>query len=441
VLYNTVLKASDSNVDVLGLLKSCKQQGSNQGPPFVVEWAGHSASRCPNLELSAGPVDLIAMFGRAPILAGDWPRFAWGNLRQGGLYLAQHTQSNMACHGCAAFSDALLGRALMALSLRVFLALPFVFVLMHHAVLMPLSRAYRQLSFPQRLVTCQHAVHAAVFGASLIPQTLMACRYIFGVWDGEIVATRLGTTLSGFIMSRCGLYLIEGGVRAVKWSWVLFAHHVIFMALLAQNVAAGNPALCVIGAILDLFACHEAPLYAALVAYRLRAPTRVARGVLRSAVAWYIITRVLQTAMLAYMITHLVGLPQINREPAFIVTAAMCVALTVIQVYTVAIYMAIDRKLGKQQKAQAQQQQQPSVCALPGMATDAGVTGFQQLSEGDDESAWVSDGEEDPTAAACAAAGDCDDAGPGARDVFHDHAGGPRHGVDQAAAAAKKKHA
>jgi hypothetical protein len=286
---------------------------------------------------------MLESLGQDNILAGNWPRLAWGNLQQAGAFLVQHGQTQE-------FAELFLGKYLMDLSCQVFLLLPLLFVFLHHAVLQPLSGAYRALPTTQRLVTCQHAVYAVVFGVSLIPQTYMACRFLFGNWTGDKISDRLWTHLVAFIMSRCGLYLIEAAVRAVKWSWVLFAHHVIFMALLAQNVLSGNPVLGVIGIVLDLFACHEAPLYAALLAYRLRVPIGLSRTILRGAVAWYVATRVLQTAILGYMVAHLAYLPQINREPAFIATAVMCAALTVIQAYTVAIYVDIDRKLGKQQQ-------------------------------------------------------------------------------------------
>jgi hypothetical protein len=243
----------------------------------------------------------------------------------------------------------------------VFLVLPLFYLLAHHAVLRPCSSVYQSLPLPQRLVVCQHAVYAAVFGASLLPQTILAARFLFGAWTGEILSSRLWTKLVAFIMSRCGLYLVEGSVRAVKWSWVLVAHHVIFLALLAQNVRSGNPALGVVGVVLDLFAVHEFPLYVALLAYRLRVPVRFARGVLRGALVWYVLTRIAQTAILGYILAGLALLPQINREPAFIATAAMCAALTVIQAYTVGIYRGIDRKMGKQQQQQQQQRQEEEV--------------------------------------------------------------------------------
>lgn len=72
--------------------------------------------------------------------------------------------------------------------------------------------------------------------------------------------------------------------------------------------------------------------YAALLAYRLAASPVLAQRLLRAAVAWYMLTRVVQTAMLACIIADLAQRPQINRQPAFIVTAAMCAALTVLQV-------------------------------------------------------------------------------------------------------------
>lgn len=85
------------------------------------------------------------------------------------------------------------------------LALPLLFVFLHHCVLWPLSASYRSLELPQRLVACQHAVYLLVFGASIVPQTVLAVRFIFGAWTGDILESRLWTTLVAFIMSRCGL--------------------------------------------------------------------------------------------------------------------------------------------------------------------------------------------------------------------------------------------
>lgn len=88
---------------------------------------------------------------------------------------------------------------------QVLLALPLLFVFLHHCVLWPLSASYRKLELPQRLVTCQHAVYTLVFGASIVPQTVLAVRFLFGAWTGDILVARLWTTLVVFIMSRIAL--------------------------------------------------------------------------------------------------------------------------------------------------------------------------------------------------------------------------------------------
>lgn len=348
-------------MDVLGLLKTCQKQGSNQGPPFSVPWAGHPGTQCPpGLKLAHGPLEMLAAYGPRPILAGTRLDWAWGNLLQAGGYLVQYGLANF-----RTIADHVLGKQLMDMSLQVFFCLPLLFVFAHHVLLWPFSKAYRALPMQQRLVTCQHTVYAIVFGVSLVPQTVMASEFLFSVWTGDKLMSGLWSKLIALVMSRCGLYSIESGVRAVKWSWVLVAHHLLFLALLTQNVIDGNPVLGVVGVVLDLFACHEAPLYVALIAYRLRAPIGFTRGVLRFAVAWYIVTRVLQTAILGYQIGHWFLLPQINRDPAFIGTAVLCVALTVIQAYTVKIYWSIDRKLAAQKRVGA--------AADDGVVVDAAV--------------------------------------------------------------------
>jgi hypothetical protein len=254
--------------------------------------------------------------------------------------------------------DRVFGTKTLQLLYLVIISMPAVFFIVHHAVLMRCSRVYRTLSQSDQLVVCQHAVYALVFSLSLVPQTVLAFRSLFFAWTGSYMASPELLVLIGvFVGSRSVLYGAEAMMRSVvKWSWLLVVHHLLFFTILvlglwspgkALNSVNGNAILVGMGIVLDLFACHEAPLYFALLAYRLQWPAKTARTILRGACVWYILTRLLQTVILVYMIVSFAGMPTVRYEFGFVITAVLCGAFTFIQAYTLVIYRAMDVKLTK----------------------------------------------------------------------------------------------
>lgn len=87
-----------------------------------------------------------------------------------------------------------------------------------------------------------------------------------------------------------------------------------------------------------------------LLGYRLKWPQRTTKSLMTFALGYYIITRLLQTAMVLYMIIVWAGYPAVRTTPAFIVVATLFGAFSVIQAYTLVIYHAIGRKLGDSKK-------------------------------------------------------------------------------------------
>jgi hypothetical protein len=246
-------------------------------------------------------------------------------------------------------SDKLFGSKTLQLLFLVMICVPLAFFLLHHMVLMRFSSAYRRLGQADRLISCQHAVYAVVFGLSLVPQTALAIRSLFLAWTGTyLVSAELSVLAGVFIPTRAVLYVGEAAVRSVvKWSWLLVVHHLLFFTIVVMAVWSQSAAIVGIGVVLDLFACHEAPLYVALLAYRLQWPAKAARGILRGACVWYVITRLVQTVLLVYMIVGFARMPAVRYTPEFIVTSILCGAFSVIQAYTLVIYRAIDVKLGR----------------------------------------------------------------------------------------------
>jgi hypothetical protein len=209
-------------------------------------------------------------------------------------------------------------------------------------------RQAQALPVEQQLVTCQHAVYVAAYALTIIPQTWLAAELLFKAWTGNDLVKRTSTILIGLATGRAALFTVEACVRSVKWSWLLFCHHALNMLTTTINMWDGSPVLAAIGAVLDLFTAHELPLYVVLLAYRLEFwPRVVTRTFLRVACAWFAATRVLQTVMLAYMFSNFVTVPSIKSTPAFVFTAVLCTAFTVLQSYTLLIYQSMDRKLGK----------------------------------------------------------------------------------------------
>lgn len=340
MLYETTTQAAKLGLDVLGLLASCRSNSTQ----FNTDWASADRTSCPHIPLDARSGDLLLFPGDARIVPSSESRqqWDWGNLRQFGEVEGEVSD-------IGSIKEMVAGSQTLKYLYLAMICLPVVFFVLHHVVLKPLSPAYRALGADGQLISCQHAVYALVYGLSMVPQTVLAMRAMFYGWTGTYMASVEVVVMVGiFISTRSVLYLIEASVRSVvKWSWLLLVHHMLFFTIVVMALWTQNAAVVGIGFVLDLFACHEAPLYVALLAYRLLWQPKVARIILRSACTWYVLTRIMQTVLLVYMITSYAQLGAVRLAPEFIVTAIFCGAFTFIQAYTLVIYRAMDVNLGK----------------------------------------------------------------------------------------------
>lgn len=341
VLYKTIRRGSQHGIDVLRLLSSCK---SNPTVGFATQWAPANATdartACPYIPLGASAATLIKHMGPAPVLSTSRSRpvWAWADLMQFGEVHEQVKDT----HG---IWQELIGLQLLQMVFAVVICAPPCFLVMHRVMLC--SSTYRDLQGQDRMIVCQHSVYATVFGLSMIPQTVLFCIAMFKGWTGDYLASRQFTALCGiFMATRAIMYLIEGSVRSViKWSWLLVVHHELFFLIIVMALWTTNTAVLGIGLVLDVFACHEAPLYVALVAYRLRWPASMTQALMWFACVWYLITRVFQTILVFCMVVGFARMSTINTTPEFIVTVILFGALTFIQAYTLVIYHAMYRKL------------------------------------------------------------------------------------------------
>jgi hypothetical protein len=246
-----------------------------------------------------------------------------------------------------------LGKGLTQLAVAALLAIVLLFFLLHSAVLTRGSAVYRALPPERQLVACQHAVYVVAYALTLGPQTRLAAALLFRAWTGRVLLDSVWTRLVALSLARAALFTVEACVRCVAWSWLLVLHHALAICVTLITVATGCPLVGVIGIVLDLFAAHELPLYAALLAYRLRAPAAATRALLRGATAWYAATRLLQAAMLAYMVARFSAVPGVSRSRPYVATVALCAAFTVLQSYTFVIYSRMQRKLARKACAAA----------------------------------------------------------------------------------------
>lgn len=342
MLYRVVEKASQINFDVLRMLKDCSQRYNAR-----TDWAMRPGTTCPGLDLNATKLDVAMQFGDAVLLdsAQGKPLWAWSNLLQGGDAMGTPLRHEL-------LSQRVVGLTCVQFLLVILISMPPIFLAMHKLVLMAFSSVYRGLSTMQQLVTCQHAVYALLFTLQLVPQTVIALRFLFKAWTGDYVASQEVSLLVGvFILSRAALYLIEACVRSVHTSWLLLVHHQLFFTIILMGVWTENTALLSIGVVLDLFACHEALLYVVLVSYRLKLHVTFTKAVLYTSCIWYTLTRVFQTIVLVYMIVCWAANPDVKLTPGFIITSMLCGAFTVIQAYTLVIYRAMGLKINRRGNA------------------------------------------------------------------------------------------
>jgi hypothetical protein len=323
-----------ANSNILYVLKQCQQQHGSTTP-----WP---SAGCPTIYLNDTQVTLFLRAGDAQAVPTA-PTWAWSNILQAGEVMKNWSWAN-------GFADHVLGFLCVRIMFAVLFCVAPIFLIMHNWILKRYSSVYRSLTQAQQLVCCQHAVYAVVLGLQLVPQSILAIRFLFKAWTGDYVAGPEVTLLLGaFLMTHGALYMMEASVRSIRFSWLLLAHHQLFFTIIIMGVWTSNVAVLCIGIILDWFVTHECWLYVVLVMYRLQAPRRLTLGALYWASAWYIATRLVQTVLLLYPIISWAFIPAVATTPAFIITAIMCGAFTVIQAYTLVIYKAIGVKLMRKQ--------------------------------------------------------------------------------------------
>ena len=98
---------------------------------------------------------------------------------------------------------------------------------------------------------------------------------------------------------------------------------------------------------LDWFVCFEAPLYLTLILSRLEAPRRVLQGVLVGAITLYMLSRLMQTIMLAYFFaaTHR-RMHKAGQQAVYWPCAILSCLLLLLQLYTAMIYRKVYRRAG-----------------------------------------------------------------------------------------------
>ena len=345
VIYTIISMASQAGVDALAILRTCSSRYHMQS-----EWAlkpASSGNGCPEIPLTATAGDLALLLGDEPILAG-YPMWAWHNILQAGDYMShpEYRNSNII--------PVYVGMKMLQYLLLTFLCVPVVYLLVHHVLLKRIFRVYRLLKPLQMLICCQHGVFVVLLSLQLVPQTVLAMRVLFRHWTAAYVTSdELAVLMGCFLMSHAALYLIEACVRSVHFSWLLICHHLLFFVVIVIGFWKVSVPVFAIGITLDLFVCHEVFLYVVLLGYRLIWPPKPTLRLLWFACCWYLLTRVLQTVMLLYMIIKWASYPAVKHDPAFIVTAVICGLLTVLQLYTVVVYKGIGRKLQARVLAEA----------------------------------------------------------------------------------------
>ena len=336
MLYKIITHASTLNVDALRVLKVCAAKFD-----MAADWSMKPNTTCPSIALNATTVDFLMGRGSEPVLGPSVPTWAWSNLLQAAGIQA------MPKHLLEDFSDAALGIKSMQVLLLTFMCIPLVVLFVHHVLLKPFSLVYRSLAPVQQFVTCQHGVFAVTLGLQLVPQTALAIRFLFKAWTANyFLSGEPILLLCFFLMTHGGLYLIEACLRATQQiSWLLLFHHLSFFVIIVIGFWAGSFIVLAMGIVLDLFVSHEVFLYVVLLAYRLKFPVNFSLGMLWGACGWYVVTRVMQTIILMYMIVGWAQNPAVKYDRAFIATSVLCGILTVIQFYTLHIYKGIREKL------------------------------------------------------------------------------------------------
>eukprot|EP00775_Hariotina_reticulata_P004191 gene4191-4439_t len=341
VLYRAIEATSKSNINLQLLLMTCAGKHNMR-----TDWAMKPGSSCPPIPLNATATSLMLEAGERPVVSHIRPVWSWSNLLQAQDMVPQR----QLIHAVAA--GPMLGLECVKYMTLILLSVPALFLVMHWGVLRLLSKRYRGFAEGQQLVTCQHAVYAFVFTLQLIPQTMVSMRFLFKIWTANFVqGTGLFSLLTLIVMMlvRAALYLIEAAVRGVvKFSWLLIVHHTLFFAIFLMGVWSEDAPTLAISLTLDLFACHEMLLYVVLVGYRLGFPVKLSKLLVWLACSWYVLTRVMQTVVLLYMIIKWAAVPDVRRSAPFIVVSVLFCIFTVIQAYTLVIYTAIGRKLGRQ---------------------------------------------------------------------------------------------
>ena len=97
-------------------------------------------------------------------------------------------------------------------------------------------------------------------------------------------------------------------MRAVlRTNWLLLVHHMLWTILIVIATDGKSVFAIKLDLLLDWMVCFEAPLFLTLILARLHAPVRLVQTVLLGGLGLYVLSRLVQTAMLMYYFAETYG--------------------------------------------------------------------------------------------------------------------------------------
>lgn len=140
------------------------------------------------------------------------------------------------------------------------------------------------------------------------------------------------------------LCLLQGAFRAVLHiNWFLFVHHLVFCTFLVLAFQSQSIFVIKVDLIVSCFATYEFLLYASLISRRVHTLLRLFRPMLVVGIGLYLLTRLVQSAMLIGLFVLSYDSMQVSSKTKALywVSMALCLVLVVLQSYTYVIYYSI----------------------------------------------------------------------------------------------------
>lgn len=218
-------------------------------------------------------------------------------------------------------------------------------------------KVVQEMSEVSRLILIIHILFLIIFLATCVPYSIALVRILFASDPILYFATPSTFYMIAFPLAlQLVMYGYEGALRSVvRVNTFLVVHHVAFCAFVLLALQSRSVFVGKAGIILSCFATYEWPPFVALIARRLKAPRWFSTYAMAVSMAFVVLTRLVQAALLIGLYVAGYGYQSRTSRGAGLWWSSMVLSIfvVVLQTYLLVIYLTIMRRTKKSRSSAA----------------------------------------------------------------------------------------